>query len=334
MKSAFKQRIRSTLAGIIGDLPGLTELRQQVGDVQRQLVGLQQRFDASHFDYNNRRRILNETTATSQAIQLLLHQKYRELLHNHLPLPELTDTEFRCFSQNGEDGILLYIFSILGTTNKRVVEISAGEGIECNSANLIINHGWYGLLFDGDQQNISRGKDFYAKCQDTFIAPPTQVATWVTGENVNSLIADNGFSGDIDLLSLDIDGMDYWIWRAIRCISPRVIILEFNAVWGPDRAVSIPYRADYRIDYGRRPYYAGASLAAFVKLGREKGYRLVGTQRLGFNALFVRSGVGEDLLPEISPRQCFERNPVLRTWEPNWIPDTSERPEWKNIVEV
>jgi hypothetical protein len=69
-------------------------------------------------------------------------------------------------------------------------------------------------------------------------------------------------------------------------------------------------------------------------LGREKGYRLVGIQRLGFNALFVRSGVGEDLLPEISSRQCFERHRVLRTWQPHWIPDASERPEWKNIVEV
>lgn len=180
---------------------------------------------------------MNESTATSQAVQLLLHQKYRELLNNHLPLPELTDTEFRCFSQNGEDGILLYIFTILGTTNRRVVEISAGDGIECNSANIIINHGWYGLLFDGGEQNISRGKDFYAECQDTFAAPPTQVAASVTAENVNSLIADNGFAGGIDLLSLDIDAVDYWIWRAIRCISPPVIILEFNAVWGPDRAV-------------------------------------------------------------------------------------------------
>jgi hypothetical protein len=328
MKSGFTRKIRSSLARILGELPALTELRQQVADLQHQLVRLQQDLDA------NRRRILNETTATSQAVQLLLRQKYTELTENHLALPELTDTEFRCFSQNGEDGILLYIFSILGTTNRHVVEISAGDGIECNSANLIINHGWYGLLFDGDEQKISRGKEFYAKCQDTFAAPPTQVASWVTAENVNSLIADNGFAGDVDLLSLDIDGMDYWIWRAIRCISPRVIILEFNPVWGPDRAVSIPYRADYRIDYGRRPYYGGGSLSAFVKLGREKGYRLVGIQRLGFNALFVRSGVGEDLLPEISSRQCFERHRVLRTWQPHWIPDASERPEWKNIVEV
>jgi hypothetical protein len=314
--------------------PALTDLRQQVTDLQQHIFGLQQRLDAIYLDPNTRRRTLNETTGTNQAVQLLLHHKYRELLYNHFPLPELADTEFRCFSQNGEDGILLYIFTILGATNKRAVEICAGDGIECNSANLIINHGWYGLLFDGDEHNISRGKDFYSKCQDTFSAPPTLVASWITAENINSLIVDNGFGGEIDLLSMDIDGIDYWVWRAIECISPRVVILEFNSVWGPDRAVSIPYRADFRMDFSRRPYYTGASLSAFVKLARVKGYRLVGIERLGFNALFVRSGVGEDLLPEVSPRECFQRHTPLRTWGPHWIPDVSHWPEWRNIVEV
>ena len=126
MKSQFTRKIRSGMERILGGLSALTQLRQQVGELQHQLVRLQQGLDASHFDHNNGRRMLNETAATSQAVQLLLAQKYRELLHNHLPLPELADTEFRCFSQSGEDGILLYIFTILGTTNKRVVEICAG----------------------------------------------------------------------------------------------------------------------------------------------------------------------------------------------------------------
>ena len=144
MRGAFRRKIRSTLAGI-RDLLGLTELQQQVTDLQHQLISLQNGFQASSFDHSGPRRLLNESSATSQAVQMLLHREYRVLLNNRLPPPELTDTEFRCFSQNGEDGILLYIFSILGTTNRRVVEISAGDGIECNSANLIINHGWHGL---------------------------------------------------------------------------------------------------------------------------------------------------------------------------------------------
>jgi len=169
MKSVFTRKIKSTLASSLADLPAFTEsrqqfvelrqqfvelrqqfveFRQQFGDLQLQLVHLQEGLLANQFDHSSRRRILNETAAISQSVQLLLRQKYRDLLDNHLALPELTDTEFRCFSQNGEDGILLYIFSILGTTNKRVVEIGAGDGIECNSANLIINHGWQGLLFD------------------------------------------------------------------------------------------------------------------------------------------------------------------------------------------
>jgi hypothetical protein len=344
MKRLLRRSLTSALHEVLADLPALANLRKEVEEIDQQLqlraalpqhlVNMERRLAAADLDRTVRRRELAETTASSQGIQLLLRLRYRELLAGRLPLPELADTEFRCFSQNGEDGILLYIFAILGTTNKRVVEIAAGDGIECNSANLIINHGWYGLLFDADADNISRGKDFYSKCQDTFLAPPTLVTSWITVENVDGLIASHGFGGDIDLLSLDIDGMDYWVWKAIQCISPRVIILEFNPVWGPHRAVSVPYQPDFRIDYDRRPYYTGASLAAFAKLARERGYRLVGTQRLGFNALFVRSGVGEDLLPGISPAQCFEQHPVLRTWGPHWIPDLPERPEWKNTVRV
>src|SRR4030095_4319284 len=141
MKSVFKRKIKSSLQRLLGDRPVLTELgqqvgelghqvgelghqvgklRHQVGDLQLQLVHLQEGLLANQFDHSSRRRILNQTTATSQAVQLRLRQKYRELLDNHLALPELTDTEFRCFSQNGEDGILLYIFTILGTTNRRV----------------------------------------------------------------------------------------------------------------------------------------------------------------------------------------------------------------------
>jgi hypothetical protein len=337
MKSGFTQRISSALQSIFGPLPDRPslDLIEELSGLRQQLASIQQCLDAIYLDPTIQRRKHNEMTSANQVVQLLLCDKYKELLRKHLALPELADTEFRCFSQNGEDGILLYIFTIVGVTNKRTVEIGAGDGIECNSANLIINHGWYGLLLDADEHNISRGKEFYAKCQDTFSAPPTLVASWVTTKNINSLIVDNGFGGDVDLLSLDIDGMEYWIWRAIESISPRVVILEFNPVWGPDCAVSIPYQADFRIDFNRTPYYTGASLSAFAKLARQKGYKLVGIERLGFNALFVRcDDVTDDILRGISPRECFERHPVLRTWGPHWIPDVSERPEWRNIVEV
>jgi len=214
--------------------------------------------------------------------------------------------EFRNYSQNGEDGILWYIFSIIGTTNKRCVEICAGSGEQCNTSNLIINHGWTGMLCDGAESNVSRGQQFFASHPDTLQYPPKFVHAWITAENVDSLIGSNSFGGEIDLLSLDIDGIDYWLWNAIKVASPRVVIAEVQAIWGAERSVTVPYRPDFRAGFFKGfGIYSGASLPAFVKLAKSKGYRLVGCQRYGFNAVFLRNDVGERDFPEVSARDCF-----------------------------
>lgn len=258
-------------------------------------------------------------SVAQQPMQVLLRLQYQQLRHGGYPQPELIDTEFRCFSQNGEDGILLYLFSVLGSTNRKVVEVGVSNGIECNAANLIINHSWQGLLIDGDPNQIATGRAFYAAHDNTRFGPPTMVASWVTAENIDGLISNHGFAGDVDLLSLDLDGVDYWIWRAIRCIRPRVVVLEFNAVLGPDRALTLPYDPEFRLDFSQQPYKCGGSLPAFVKLGHEKGYRLIGANALGFNAFFVRNDIGLDLLPELTPHECFSRVERLRAYTPAWL---------------
>ena len=192
---------------------------------------------------------------------------------------------------------------------RRAVEICAGDGLQSNTANLIINHGWKALLFDGDSAKIEAGRKVYAQLADTFTSPPRMVDAWITRDNVNSLVQEHGFAGAIDLLSLDVDGVDYWIWDALECIQPRVVVLEYNAAWGPGRAVTVPYDPAFRLDFSRQPYYCGASLAAFVKLGKKKGYRLAGSNRAGFNAFFVRSEISPDILPEVTAASCLE----------NWI---------------
>jgi hypothetical protein len=251
--------------------------------------------------------------------QISLRLQYQELLRRSAPLPDFADVEFRCYSQNAEDGILLYLFSLLGTTTRTSVEIGAGDGIECNTANLIINHGWKGLLIDGNPLQIERGRAFYAGCPDTWLWPPTLVSSWVTVDNINPVIRDHGFSGEVDLLSIDIDGVDYWIWRALDCLRPKVVVLEFNALAGPEASLSVPYRPDFARNHLWQPYRFGATLTAFAKLGRQKGYRLVGVQSLGYNAFFVEAGAGEKLLPERSPHACYERTARLRDWEPAWL---------------
>jgi hypothetical protein len=248
----------------------------------------------------------------SKISQLILANQYRALVLRGEPLLDFQDVEFRAFSQNGEDGILLYIFSLIGMGTRRCVEVCASDGTQCNTANLIINHGWHGLMFDGNEQLVKRGMRFYSGLGDTFCFPPRLVHAWITRENINDLIREQGFEGEIDLLSLDIDGNDYWIWQAIDVVRPRVVIAEIQCIWGSDRAVSVPYSHEFTTRFvDRFAIYCGASLPAFVKLGRKKGYRLVGVQNLGFNAVFVADGVGEDLLPEVDAETCLDR-PFVR----------------------
>ena len=319
VRAYLKRFLRSSVHRLLG----VTELQKRLEDLQKGLG-----------EPANWGRMLNEVACANQGVQLLLSRSYRESLRPEPRLPHLTETEFRCFSQTGEDGILLYLFSLVGTSNKKVVEICAGNGVECNAANLIINQGWSGLLVDGDERNTAVGRQFYAKCRDTLFRTPTLATAWVTAENVNALVSDNGFDGDIDLLSLDLDGMDYWVWKALSCVRPRVVILEFNSRWGPERAVTLPYKPDFRMDWNRHPWCCGASLAAFVSLGRERDYRLVGTNRLGSNAVFLRADTGADIFREITTAEAFERSSILRKWTPQWVPSAEERPEYWDVVEV
>ena len=109
------------------------------------------------------------------------------------------------------------------------------------------------------------------------------------------------------------------------------MVLEFNAAWGCERSVTIPYDPGFRLDL-KPPYRCGASLAAFTKLARAKGYRLVGVQSFGFNAFFVRNGLGEHLLPERSPRELFDNIERLKAWEPGWLaPMVADGHVWEDV---
>jgi hypothetical protein len=238
-----------------------------------------------------------------QQIQLLL--QYQELAARGEALPTFDDVGFRIFSQTDEDGILLYLFALLGMGGRRAVDIGAADGVDSNVANLVVHHNWDALMLEDNPEFVESGREFYRRRSDTWMHPPRQLRTCVTTENVNALLSENGFDGELDLLSIDIDGSDYWIWSALECARPRVVVVEYNNMWGPDEAVTVPNRptAATRV----HPDYYSASLAAFERLGRTKGYRLVGCNRHGFNAFFVREDQGPELLPAVSPAECLQR---------------------------
>jgi hypothetical protein len=212
----------------------------------------------------------------------------------------------------------------------------AGIGRECNSANLIVNHGWHGLLFDGDDRNIAIGEQFYSTHPDTFSLPPSMIKAWITADNVNQLIEENGSSGEIDLFSLDVDGVDYWVWDALDVISPRVVVLEIQAAWMCQRSVTVPYDPGFVASWifvdeasGAKAQYGGASLPAFIKLARKKGYRLVGSNRTGFNVFFMRNDVGVEHFPEIDPESCFSN--AVANWANARARLAFEEMEWQEV---
>lgn len=222
--------------------------------------------------------------------------------------------EFKIFSQSGEDGILMGIFSRVGVSNKKFMEIGIGNGDECNTANLSCNHLWTGLLVDGDEEQVKNARNFYKNYSGISVAQ-----CFVTLDNINELLISHRVTGEIDLMSLDIDGNDYWILERINVLHPRVVVLEYNPTFGPDKSITVPYDPEfYRMNYHKSGYYHGASLTALTKLMKNRGYILVGCDSNGYNSFFVRQDVAEGIFVEVSPSMAYyPAKPRFRAGSPD-----------------
>lgn len=217
--------------------------------------------------------------------------------------------EARYHSQNGEDGLLMALFTRLGTTDSTVVEFGVAEGLECLGRNLVQNLGWRGLLMDGSRDNVLFADWYYHEIARLSRDRVRNVCVFVTEENINGILQAKGFGGDPDLLVIDLDGNDYWVWRAITVVRPRVVVVEYNASFGPDRSITVPYDPAFkRLKMHPSGLYHGASLRALDCLAREKGYGLAGCDDHGVNAFFVRDDVAAGRLEPVSPVAAFRPN--------------------------
>jgi len=226
-----------------------------------------------------------------------LVQLYQQNLSDK-KLPKLTETGFKLFSQFEEDGLLLYLFSLLGMTKKTFIEFGADDGINSNSANLYFHHDFEGLFIDGNEKALERGRYFFQKYGNKKIKQPVFEQAFITAENINEIFEKAGFTGEIGLLSIDIDGNDYWVWKAIEVVSPQVVIIETHNEFGMNDII-VPYDPDYFYP-GKHPTYHGASPVAMTKLAKKKGYRLVGANELGFNLIYLRNDLLPDEISEIT----------------------------------
>ena len=218
---------------------------------------------------------------------------------------ELHRHELQIYSQNGEDGIFLYIFDKIGITNRRFVEIGAG-GLENNTNNLFFNYGWSGYWLDLDQDSMDRLASYVERNFPSRRENYRIYVGRVTPENINELVGDYCEGEDPDLLTIDVDSYDGQLLRALSVVQPRVLGCEYNGALGL-RNKLVPYRADFsRKDHER--YYYGASLPALAKIAEAKGYSLIGCDSQGVNCFFVRDDCLGNAFPALPTEEAFVPN--------------------------
>jgi hypothetical protein len=250
-------------------------------------------------DKQELRTVLNQT---SEELRCSNGQVLAALLRNK-EIHHIQDAEFHVFSQFGEDGIIQFLINRLPEIPRIFIEFGVEAYSESNTRFLLKHNNWKGLIIDGSRDNmeIVRNSDVYWR-HDL-----TAVDAFITRENINQLFQNNGFSGEIGLLSIDIDGNDYWVWEEISVVNPALVIAEYNSYFGPERAVSVPYDPSfYRTKAHFSNLYFGASLPALQHLAGKKGYSLLGCNKAGNNAFFIRNDLlGKTGLKALPAAEAF-----------------------------
>ena len=246
-------------------------------------------------------RTLLQTQAQVERLQIAVGRL--EKLVRAREAREFHAQEFGVFSQWGEDGLISYLTSRVPIERPWFVEFGVQDYRESNTRFLLVTENWRGLVLDASEDNVRAIKDDDVSWRHELDAR----CAFITRDNINSLLENAGYTGDIGLLSIDIDGNDYWVWEAIDVVSPRIVVVEYNSLFGPTRAVTVPYDAQYV--RGKKHFshlYYGASIGALARLAAKKGYALVGSNSAGNNAFFVRRDVLSSV-PVVSPQAAYRR---------------------------
>ncbi len=223
-------------------------------------------------------------------------------LNRHKRTSALMDYEFKVFSQWGEDGILQFLTHNLEIRKKTFIEFGVEDFFESNCRFLLMKDIWQGFVIDGSSRNIDRLKASYFYWR----YPLHAIKAFITRENISGLLDESGFDRDLGILSVDIDGVDYFVLERLQEWHPRILVVEYNGVFGMKDAVSVPYAPDFqRSKRHASNLYYGASLSAFVHLLRGRGYALVGVNSAGSNAFFVRSELLNDMVREVAIEDCY-----------------------------
>ena len=227
--------------------------------------------------------------------------------------PGASVREFKVFSQSGEDGVIQWLIHNIPIQSKRFIEFGVQNYTELKTRFLLMHDNWSGLIMDGSQENM----DYVKQDNICWMHDLKPVPAFITAENINTLIRDNGFDGEVGILSIDIDGNDYWVWKAISCVQADIVICGYNSRFGSERAVTIPYDPNfYRTEAHSSNLYFGASIRALTLLGQQKGYALVYGNEIGSNLFFIRRELLNGVVYEKTVEECYVRAKYRRARDP------------------
>ena len=228
--------------------------------------------------------------------------------------------ERRVYSQHREDGIIDHILRTTGISNTRCVEFGFGPA-QCNCLSLVLDRNFQGLFIDSDSDKVSTLSTYFSR----HAVSSRVVNRFLDVDNINRTIRDAGFAGEVAVLSIDVDGNDYWLWQVLDTCRARLVVIEYNASFGAHRSITVPYEPDFvRYEKHRTGFYHGASLLALEKLAASRGYALIGCDSSGVNAFFLDKALVSENLPEVAVEQAFRDNrsrtrykgiPPDRQWE-------------------
>lgn len=252
-------------------------------------------------EFNHYNELKDKSSIQNKVNQHVLFNQYKETNSSS----KLVDTNLSIFSQDNEDGIILQIFSKIGFGSKSFIEIGSGNGtLFSNCANLCVHFGFDGIFIDCNEKKLNEGVSFYKNCFSTYLNQPKFVQAFVSKENINSIIDTNYKNQNVDLLSIDIDGNDYWILDQLKSVRPRVIVLEINPFFA-NESVSVKYNPSFSLENINENIYGMSALAA-IKLCKQKEYKLVATNSKGFNLFFV-DNQESSAFEAITPNEIFQK---------------------------
>ena len=256
------------------------------------------------FPFTKSLRLRRDLTALRNDIDTLKILSAQPLIQNiraGKSFSSLREAEFKVFSQFGDDGIIQYLIHRLAPLPDSFVEFGVENYRESNTRFLLLNNNWRGLVMDSDAASIDHIQHDEIYWRHTLTAR----RAFVTRDNIDDLLKEAGFLGEVGLLSIDIDGNDYWVWEKLTAINPVIVIVEYNSIFGPDLAVTIPYHPNFaRHQAHYSGQFWGASLTALTQLAEKKGYSPVGCNSAGNNAYFVRKDK-IDNLPVLTAKEAF-----------------------------